>query len=211
MNSTSDQRQFERIPLEKPVQVRSKGRLACYAAAVNISMGGLLLGAAAPLPVGTPCELAIAVSDAPGAKTMLARGVVVRAGATETAIRFTKALDQTVLEKLVSARPVGPVAAFFRSYVDYFKVSQDKDYAGCETLFGVTQATFRKVIMSTFSVCIPLAILPVWLFRTAIPPGANLLKILLAFGYGLVWLAAIQPIADLMIFKYLRSKKVKQT
>jgi len=209
MNTLKDLREYERIPITNKVQVRTNGRMASYALAINISMGGLLLGAAPSLPVGSPCELAISIPNENGGTAVVAKGVVVRSGEKETAIRFLNTLDQALYEKVV-ANPSGVAGTpFIKSYVNYFKVSQDKNYTGCEKLFGVSKKTFKYVIMTTFAGCITMAILPVWLFHHLIPPGMNILKILLSFSYGLIWLAIIQPIMDLAIFRVIKYKNRK--
>ena len=56
MDLPTDLRASERIPIGHRVKVVPRGRTAALAFAVNISLGGMLLGAAAaPLPVGTSC------------------------------------------------------------------------------------------------------------------------------------------------------------
>jgi len=210
MKTLQELREFERIPIVNKVQVRTNGKMASYALAINISMGGLLLGAAPPMPVGSPCELAISISkDNNGGQAVVAKGIVVRSGEKETAIRFLNTLDRGLYDKVVAHQSLGAGRTFVRSYVDYFKVSQDKNYTGCEQLFGVSRTTFKNVIMTTFSACIALAILPVWLFHHLIPHGFNALKILLSFGYGAIWLAIIQPIVDLAIFRIIKHKNAR--
>ena len=209
MKSLNELREYERVPITNKVQVRSNGRMASYALAINISMGGLLLGAAPPLPVGSSCELAINLVNDTGGTSVVTKGVVVRSGENETAIRFLNTMDKSMYDMVVAPRPAGWARSALRSYVNYFKVSQDKNYTGCEQLFGVSKSTFKNVILATFSGCIAAAILPVWLLHHLIPAGSNILKVVLAFGYGLFWLAIIQPIADLMIFSYVRYKNKK--
>jgi len=208
MNTLKDLREYERIPIANQVQVRSNGRMATYALAINISMGGLLLGAAPPMPVGSPCEVAISLATN-GGKSVVAKGIVVRSGEKETAVRFLNTMDKSMYDMVVAPGPAGMGRSILNSYVNYFKVSQDKNYTGCEKLFGVSKTTFKNVILATFTGCIAVAILPVWLFHHLLPPGFNILKVILSFGYGLLWLAILQPIIDLTIFKIIRIKNQK--
>ena len=209
MNDPRDHRAFERIPVEGQVRVKTKGRISVYALAVNLSLGGLLLGAAPPLPVGSTCEVAITLAHVAGVKDVVARGTVVRSDDHGTAIRFASNLDNSLIEK-IRQHPEGWFGArLATAYVNYFKVSQDKNYTGCETFFGVSKSTFRNVILSTFCGCIALATLPVWWFHNAIPALPNLLQIILSFGYGFLWLALVQPLTDLLLFRFLKSRKQK--
>jgi len=209
MNTHDDQREFERIPIDNRVQVRTAGRVAAYALAIDISMGGLLLAAAPPLPVGSPCELAITVEHGSGGEAVVAQAVVVRAGEQGTAFRFLNALDRSAFATVVAQRPAGVVRSFVNAYINYFKVSQDEQHTGCERWFGVTRNTFRNVVLTTFCGCIGVAVLPVWLYHHLFPPEPNWLKIMLSFCYGLLWLAVIQPIVDLAIFRIMKSRSAR--
>jgi len=207
MNTSKDLRAYERVAIANPVKVRNGGRMASYALAINISMGGLLLGAVPTLPVGSPCEVAISLPGGSGAATVTTRGIVVRSGAQETAIRFLNTLDPSTYAKVVASSHAGFGRSMLNAYVNYFKISQDKHYTGSEAFFGVSPSTFKKVITATFTSSIALAILPVWLFQNLIPAWPNAVKVLLAFGYGLFWLAVLQPSADLVIFKIIRNRR----
>ena len=205
MSSHEDLRTFERIPIENRVRVRSGGRMAYYALAINLSMGGLLLGATPPLPVGSPCEVAIFLAN--GGKKVV-EGTVVRSADSGTAIQFAHTLENAAFSKILGSQAVFERTSLAKAYLNYFKVSQKPDYEGSEKLLGVTKATFRKVFLTTFCTSIPLAVLPVWAFHAALPPAPNWLKVILCFVYGFIWLGLIQPFADLAIFRVLRRPKV---
>lgn len=209
MNASKDLRASERIPIDNRVQVRAKGRMASYALAINISMGGLLLSAAPSLPVGSPCELAIFLSENLEGKKILAEGTVVRSDANGTAIMFATALDKSLYETFTGMKDTGFVGPIFNAYSNYFKASQSDNLLDYERLLGVSRKTFRTVFLTTFSTCIPVAILPVWAFQQSIPPYPNWVKILACFAYGLVWLGLIQPSIDLTVFKFIRNRKQK--
>jgi hypothetical protein len=206
MNFTHENRAFQRIAADNRVRVKAKGRTALHALAINISLGGLALTAAQPLPVGTPCEVAISLFDGPGAGSILARGTVVRSGPGETAIQFARNLDQAQVERMVKPVRRSLATRFLAAYVTYFQVSQDPNYTGCEKYFGVGKATFRKVMASTFAGSIAAAVAPVFLLRHAIPPGHVPLKLVLALVYGLLWLGILHPLVDLSVFKVFKLK-----
>lgn len=206
MQRPIDLRASERIPTKSPVQIRANGRKAMMALAINISLGGVLLHATPSLPVGSTCALAIHQAEGIKGSQVVTEGVVVRSDASGTAIRFSKPLDQQAIESLVSTSALPPKTSLLGAYRNYFKVSRSQNLEGCEELLGVTKQQFRTVFYTTFCTCIPLAILPVWLYRADIPAGSNLLKIGASFAYGTAWLAVIQPTMDLITFKVLRSR-----
>ena len=96
-----------------------------------------------------------------------------------------------------------------RDYADYFQVSQSEDRTDCEALLGVSKGTLRTVFLTTFSTCIPAAILPVWLYRAAIPAIPVWEKVLISFAYGGLWLGIIQPTVDVLVLRMLRSRSAK--
>lgn len=208
MSSVQDMRSSKRIPIENQVRVRTgKGKMAAYVMAINISMGGVLLTAAPSLPVGSSCDVAISLSQGLGGDRVMATGTVIRNDAHGTAIRFAHDLDQTLYQKFASHESLRAGNPLLNSYLNYFKVSQSADNDGSEALLGVSRQTFRKVFLTTFCTSIPLAVLPVWMFQASIPPVPNWLKVVLSFVYGLVWLAIIQPVTDILVFRYLRRRK----
>jgi PilZ domain len=207
-----DLRSAIRIPIRHRVKVVPRGRTAALAVAANVSLGGMLLGAAGPpLPVGTRCEVAILVPGAALDQAVRAAGTVVRTDAQGTAIRFARSLQSEAFQAMV--RPGVPWLdlPLVRAYVDYFQVSQSRDGTNCEALLGVSLGTLRKVFLATFSVCILAAILPVWLYRTAIPAMPAWEKVAFSFAYGLAWLGLVQPSVDLAVLGILRSRRPKGT
>ena len=96
-----------------------------------------------------------------------------------------------------------------KAYADYFQVSQSGDRTDCEALLGVSEGTLRTVFLTTFSACIPAAILPVWLYRAAIPAIPASEKVLLSFAYGAVWLGVLQPTLDVLVLRLLRKRHAR--
>jgi len=207
MTTPEDLRTSRRIPIENRVQVRTNARKVFNALAINLSMGGLLLSAAPPLPVGSACELSILLPNGHLGNKVLAKGTVIRSDERGTAIQFERAFDEKVCNTIISNQPIALGRPAFGGYFAYFVVSQSRNYAGCEKLLGVTKSIFKKVFISTFFASFPLSAAPVWMIRHDITSAPNWLKIVLAFVYALIWLAIIQPTADLLIFKYYRHKK----
>jgi len=209
MNSPSDLRASERIPIGHRVKVVPKGRTAALAFAVNISLGGMLLGAATPLPVGTSCEVAILVPGMKLGQAVKATGTVVRSDAHGLAIRFAQALQPEVIQAVVRTGGSWRNLPLIRDYADYFQVSQSEDRTDCEALLGVSKGTLQAVFLTTFATCIPVAILPVWLYRAAIPAIPIWEKVLLSFVYGAVWLGIIQPTLDVLVLRALRMRRAR--
>ena len=204
VNTLDEHREFKRTSINNWVQVRSDGRAVDRALAVNVSMGGLLLVPASPLPVGHPCDLAISLADGHSGFAVVARGMVVRCGERETAFQFLNALDKSLYKKVVARRPAGAGQSLVDAYSHYFNVSRDERHTGSERWFGVSSSTFRNVTLATFLACIGLAIAPVWLWRHVLTPEPEWLKILLSFCYGWIWITAIQPSINLALFRTLK-------
>lgn len=206
MSLSKNERVFERIPYHQKVKVVSVGRLVAYAMAINVGMGGVLLSASPSLPLGSQCRVTLPVPGGEGPQRVEAEGTVVRNDDGGTAIRFTRALESTNFGTLKPKSWLS-LSPLFSAYQNYFKVSRNQDLAECERLLGVSKRTFRTTFYITFASCITLAILPVWLFRSSIPPYPNWVKIVLSFFYGAVWLAVIQPTLDLAVFRFLRHRQ----
>jgi len=206
---TRDSRTAERIPVENRVNLMVKGRVILAAIAVNISMGGLYVDAAAALPVGSPCEVAIFLPDGSGSDSFVAQGKIVRSGESGTAIQFTRMLGDKTLDAI--SKPVSTFATdtLAHAYMSYFKVSQSKTGADCEKAFGISRQTFKKITTTTFAGSIPVAVLPVWLLRAHIPAIPDWSKIAICFIYGAFWLLVLQPGVDLALFKALRAKATR--
>ncbi|BDU71762.1 PilZ domain-containing protein [Mesoterricola silvestris] len=207
MSGTIESRTAKRIPLGAPVKVLVKGKVILAAIAVNISMGGILLNAAEPLPVGSQCEVSIGLRGGSGADSFQTLGRVVRSGENGTAIQFAKMLGDQTLEVLAQPASESWGSSLVHAYVNYFRVSQSRIGFDSERVFGVTARTFRTVSTISFITCIPAAVLPVWALRAYIPNNIpDWGKILAAFAYGAIWLLVLQPLVDLTIFRTLRSK-----
>jgi hypothetical protein len=202
LSTSINERNYDRIPVQNKVKVLGKGRLALYAIAINLSLGGVLLNATPSLPVGSRC--AVTLFD--GAQSVNAIGTVVRSDGQGTAIQFAKLLATDKLQAL--AAHGGPIRnALVDAYLTYFQVGRNENNAGCETLLGVSRKTFKTVFYTTFTASIPLAIAPVWFFRAAIQGFPAWEKILACFLYGTLWYLLIQPTMDLTIFHFLRKRK----
>jgi hypothetical protein len=177
--------------------------MAACAMAVNISLGGLLLIAAPPLPIGTSCDISILIPGSGLRQAVKATGTVVRSDTHGMAIRFAQALKPEVIQAVAQTSRSWTSSPLIQAYSDYFQVSRSEDHTDCEALLGVSPGTLRTVFLSTFSMVIPLAILPVWLHRAAIPGIPNWEKVAFSFLYGGVWLGLIQPTADVLILRFL--------
>jgi len=206
MNMPNDLRASQRIPIENRVKVVSKGKMASYALAINISMGGLLLSAAPNLPVGSSCRLAILPSGHEDGKKVVVEGTVVRSDEHGTAVQFSRSLEKKTYEAFSSKGNAVTTPSFMNSYRSYFRISQDKNHEGCQEQLGVSAKTFRTVVLTSFCTCIPLAILPVWALRESIPSAPNWIKIATSFAYAGLWLGIIQPSVDLTVFRILKWK-----
>jgi len=205
--SSIEQRASERIPIGHRVKVVPKGHMAACAMAVNISLGGLLLGAAPALPIGTSCDVSILIPGSSLQAAITTTGTVVRSDTHGMAIRFAQALKPELVQAVTLAPRSWTSLPLIQAYSDYFRVSRSEDHTDCEALLGVSKGTLRSVFLSTFSSAIPLAILPVWLYRAAIPGIPNWEKVALAFLYGAVWIGLLQPTADVLILRFLRVRK----
>lgn len=206
MSTSRDLRACGRIPIEKSVQVVTRGKAASYALAINISLGGLLLNAAPTLPVGSQCRLALPPLGESVGKEIVLEGTVIRSDANGTAVKFKKMLENGTLEAIAKQTGGGLGVSLATAYVNYFKVSQNRDFEGSQQLLGVSPGVFRKVFLATFTTCILLAILPVLLLKGSLLWAPNWAKVLLCFGYAAVWFAVIQPLADLAVFGMLKKR-----
>ena len=207
MSMNNDLRSAKRVPVSNRVNLMVKGRVILAPLALNISMGGMLLNAAAALPVGYPCEVAIFLPDGSGRESFVAQGKVVRNTEAGTAIQFANLLPDKALD--IITRPLAATSpSLFQSYLSYFKVSQSKSEAYCEQVFGVSKSLFKRVTTISFLTSIPTAILPVWLLRNHMPAIPDWTKIAACFLYGALWLLVLQPVIDLTVIKALRAKAV---
>jgi len=208
MTRNDDVRSSARIPITRWVQVIGKGRAASYALAINISMGGLLLGAGPALPVGSTLKLAIPSGDGEK-KNLMVEGLIIRTDTNGTAVKFLNQLEYKAYETFSNLRSGSLGQGLVRSYTNYFKVSQNRNYEGCEQLFGVSTQTFRRILVATFSASVPLAVLPVWGLKASIQAVPVWMKIVACFGYAALWFALIQPFMDLALLRISRSRNAK--
>lgn len=207
MRPSADHRSSQRIPFSQKVRVVSAGRMVAYAAAINIGMGGVLLGSTSPLAVGSLCKVAIPIPGGEGVKRIVAEGTVVRGGDGGTAVQFLRAIEPTRFNTLFSEPAKTSQGSLLDAYRAYFQVSRTSDLADCEKLLGVSKRTFRATFYTTFLSCITLAVLPVWLAPHGLLVAPNWLKVTLSFAYGSVWLLVIQPGIDLSVFHILRNRQ----
>jgi len=207
MTTPIEQRTSERIPTQNRVRVIAQGKLVAYSLAVNLSLGGVLLDAAPVLPVGCRCELALFPSETQAGQGILTAGTVVRSDTQGTAIQFIESLAPGSFQALARQTEMSTGRSILNAYRAYFRVGQSDRYADCEKLLGVSKRTYRTVFFTTFSTCIPLAILPVWLLKDSLPPAPVWAKISAAFLYGAAWLLLIQPAIDLAAFRILKRKQ----
>lgn len=206
MTTHQELRASARVPISAKVKVEGRGRVSSYALAINLSMGGLLLSAAPSLPIGSSCRLAIQPGGNTSGGEISVDGTVIRNDGQGMAIKFTSELDRTLYEELAHQRAQVAQRSLTDSYKSYFKVSQDKTHQDAQREFGVSPSTFRSVCLSTFCTCIPVAIAPVLIFKGAIPPSPNWVKVAACFGYAGVWMGVIQPTLDLAVFRLLRNR-----
>jgi hypothetical protein len=206
MSNSLDSRACGRISIRKPIQVVTRGKAVSYALAINIGLGGLLLSAAPSLPVGSSCKLAIPpAGDLLGANILL-EGTVIRSDSNGLAVRFATLLEGSTLEAIANQPALSLGNTLVNTYLNYFKVSQNEGFEGAMQLLGISPVVFRRVFLATFSCCIPLATLPVWMIKDSIFLLPVWMKVLMSFAYATIWFGVIQPISDLLVFKFIREK-----
>lgn len=93
MNPHPENRQFRRLPIAYQVKLVAEDRIIAYPSALDLSMGGILVGGREQLPVGSQCGVVILLADGEAGRRVVARGTVVRSDTRGTAIAFSKALD----------------------------------------------------------------------------------------------------------------------
>jgi hypothetical protein len=108
---TIEQRQHPRVPIAYRVKVVTPDRIIAFPKAINISLGGILIGGSDRLPVGTSCGVAILLEEAESGRRVVTRGTVVRSDASGMAIQFSRELEASGLEALRTLiRSVSPEA-----------------------------------------------------------------------------------------------------
>ncbi|HEY3399262.1 MAG TPA: PilZ domain-containing protein [Geothrix sp.] len=117
MSAHPETRRFRRIPISYQVKLVAEDRIIAFPTAIDLSMGGILVGGRERLPLGSPCGVAILLQDGEAKRRIVARGTVVRSDARGMAITFSKALDpgsetslRTLIESLSphASEPTGP-------------------------------------------------------------------------------------------------------
>lgn len=93
MTPSPQKRQSRRVPIAYQVKLVAEDRIIAYASAINLSMGGILVGGGERLPLGSQCGVAILLAEGESGRRVVARGTVVRCDARGMAIAFSKALD----------------------------------------------------------------------------------------------------------------------
>jgi hypothetical protein len=99
MTPPSEQRRYPRFPIAYKVKLVVDDRIIVYPTAIDLSMGGILVGGPDQVPVGTLCGIAILLGDG---RNVVARGTVVRSDGRGMAIHFAKALEPASEEALLS-------------------------------------------------------------------------------------------------------------
>ena len=93
MTPSPEQRHSRRTPIAYKVRLIAQDRMISFPSAINLSMGGILLGGPERLPLGSECGVAILLADGGSGGRIVARGTVVRHDAEGMAIAFSKALS----------------------------------------------------------------------------------------------------------------------
>ena len=205
MSRSHELRASERIPTSAQVRVVGKGRKVIMAVAINISLGGILLHATPPLPVGSTCEVVILSGSGPEG-TLRAEGTVIRGNGAGSVVKFAAPLPAAAYSILSTDANQGMFSNLIKSYRDYFRVSRSPVLEGCEELLGVTKSQFRNVFYTTFSASIPMAVLPVWIYRASLQIGPNWVRIVAAFAYAALWFLLLQPSLDILALRRLRAR-----
>jgi len=209
MTSSGHARATRRIPIGNWVNVLFRGQVVLAALALNISTGGLALYAADPLPLGSPCEVAIFLHNGEDSERYVTRGTVVRNGEQGLAIKFARSLDSKALAVITKSALPPVKTLWFQSYRGYFRVSQSRSEGECQRTFGITKRRFHVLTTASFIGCIPASLLPVWLLREHLPAAPYLIKIGLSFLYGAFWLLLLQPLVDLALIRLLRRGSIR--
>jgi hypothetical protein len=206
MAISSEMRESARIPIVNAVDIHFDGHENLLALAVNISLNGLFLRGTGPLPVDGDCHVAIALPQGPRGGRFLAEGRIIRSGDEGTAICFNQSLGWETLNFITGSSRVAATmlgGSLLGSYLDYFRINRFRTERDCQVAFGISCRTFARVTLATFLASIPLALLPVLVFREALLALPNWTKLLAGFSYGVVWLLVLQPLMDLTAFRLL--------
>jgi hypothetical protein len=206
MGISRDNRTAKRFRLNTRVDLRLRGATAGSGEAVNISLGGLLLVPGGILPVGSRCELAIALPAGSGQGVVVAEGMVVRSGEFGTAFRFVQGLGEMTLDVLAGAPVFRPGLDLPDYVLAYFKVGAGMAEFECLRTFGIGRRTFRRITTVSFFICLACALLVAWLGRFWIAGLPDWAKITGALAYGAAWLFVLHPAADLAVIWWWRGR-----
>ncbi len=100
MTTPSEKRRFRRVPIAYEVKLIVEDRIISFPSAIDLSLGGILVDARNPLPVGTTCGLAILLGAGEPGKRIVTRGMVVRVDERGVAIAFSRNLEPASAEAL---------------------------------------------------------------------------------------------------------------
>jgi hypothetical protein len=100
MEPSTEQRRSHRIPISYQVKLVVADQIIAFRSALDLSMGGILLGGNGQIPVGTECGVAILLGGNEPGRRVVTRGTVVRVDGRGTAIAFNRDLDPSGEESL---------------------------------------------------------------------------------------------------------------
>lgn len=204
MGFSTDNRIAKRYRLRTRVDLRTPGCSAAVGEVVNISMGGLFLMPGGLLPVGSRCELAIALPAGNGKGIVETEGTVVRNEECGTAVRFIRGLGEMTLD-ILAGSPDFKSGISFPDYIRaYFKVGQGMAEFECLRTFGISRRTFHRITMATFPLCLMCALLLAWLGRHWIADLHDWARVAGALTYGAIWLLVVHPAVDLVVIRLWR-------
>ena len=98
MAGEATKREFTRVPVQVPIEVRAGDRIFHGLLTGNLSMKGLLVGTEEQLPEGTSCAVRIVLGD--GAAEVRAEAKVARIYPGSLALQFTRILGTDSFEHL---------------------------------------------------------------------------------------------------------------
>jgi PilZ domain len=208
VNTFDDLRASGRVPVIKPIQIVNRCNIASYALLINISLGGLLLNATSPLPVGSQCQLAIPHAGSSNGGNLALEGKVIQNDSLGVAVQFARQIENSTFESITIQSKLNFGSSIMKIYLDYFKVRGNRNFNEFNNLLGVSPIIFRKVFLASFSVCLPLIIIPVLMIRNSTGLTPNWLKILISISYVAVWFAIIQSFVDIVIFNFFSKPKL---
>lgn len=100
MEPFAEHRGSPRIPISYQVKLVVDDQIIAFRSALDLSLGGLLLGGNGQIPVGTECGIAILLGSQEPGRRVVTRGTVVRVDGRGTAIAFNRDLDPAGQESL---------------------------------------------------------------------------------------------------------------